>query len=192
MLDLLATEPAAAISMREVARRAGVSHAAPRHHFASREALVDAVAVRGMEKFIEVLEAAAAIDEPPPIKLRELGRAYMSFALENNNLFNIVSRRDHVVDPAVVETVARLRDDALDVLHNLVVTNQELGLLPAGDSRAITNALWGQVHGLSLLVANGLMDVEEAIEAESALLVFDEDGEARPWAAPADEHPSSK
>ena len=79
-LDLLETTSAAKISLREVARRAGVSHNAPYHHFGDRAALLSALGVRGMAALLAAQEEAVAAADGTVEKVRALGLAYVSYA----------------------------------------------------------------------------------------------------------------
>src|SRR5512145_3325109 len=76
-----------ALSLRELARRLGVSHAAPAHHFADRAALLVELARDGYARFGEALAKAAAAEPDPLERLREVGRAYVRFAIEHPGRF---------------------------------------------------------------------------------------------------------
>ena len=73
-LSLLETQPAAKISLREVARRAGVSHNAPYNHFGDRAALLHALGVRAMRELLEAQERAVDAAADPVDRVRALGR----------------------------------------------------------------------------------------------------------------------
>src|SRR5690625_2896195 len=76
-------------SLREIARRAGVSHTAPYRHFESKEALLAAVAEEGFHQFREVLEAAAE-GKAPLDALHATGQAYVDFALGHPGYFRVM------------------------------------------------------------------------------------------------------
>src|SRR6202045_4216685 len=88
-LELLEEGGATALSLRAVARRAGVSPAAPYRHYADREALVSAVAALGYRELAERL-AAAHRSPSTPEQLASVATAYVQFALERPALFRIM------------------------------------------------------------------------------------------------------
>lgn len=81
-LRLIEEQGVAALSLRELARRLGVSHAAPGHHFPDRLALLVAMAAEGFERLAAGMEAAAAA-QPPAARLTAAGEAYLRFALDH-------------------------------------------------------------------------------------------------------------
>ena len=82
---ILEKEGLDALSLREVARQAGVSHNAPYRHFAEREALLAALAAKGFEMLAQAQQAAAAKGG-----LRAMGEAYVLFALEHPQRFRLM------------------------------------------------------------------------------------------------------
>lgn len=134
-LEELAEHGGAGISLRAVARRAGVSHAAPKHHFGDRAGLLTAIAVDGFRRL------AAA-----PAGLHALGRAYFTFGTQNPALFDLMFRGselhgdDDDLLAAQAETMADLRrladDDVVLVawafVHGLVVLQRDGALTAAG------------------------------------------------------------
>lgn len=79
-----------ALSLRELAREAGVSHGAPRSHFVDRQALLDALAVRGFERMTEGVEVAVRGDGSLEDRFRRVGRAYVDFAVEDAALMELM------------------------------------------------------------------------------------------------------
>lgn len=102
---LIAERGLGAFSLREVARRAGVSHAAPAHHFGDSTGLLTSVAVEGFGKLRdEVAREAAGIDDPAAV-LIAVGRAYVQTAVQYPGHFQVMFRTD-VVDtssPALLQ-----------------------------------------------------------------------------------------
>ncbi|HEY1704406.1 MAG TPA: TetR/AcrR family transcriptional regulator [Trebonia sp.] len=107
---LLAEQGSAAVSLRELARRAGVSHSAPERHFANRQALLDAVAARGFTLLAEAIRLALA-DHGDRLedRFRAAAEAYISFALENAALLELMfaSKADRT-DDAITTSAADL------------------------------------------------------------------------------------
>lgn len=95
--DLLAERGAAGFSLREVTRRAGVSHTAPVHHFGDARGLLTAVAVEAFRHLTAETEAAIAGIDDPAEALARLGRAYVSVAVEHPGHCAVIFR-DDVVD----------------------------------------------------------------------------------------------
>ena len=153
-LDVIADEGPAALSLRDLARRAGVSHAAPAHHFKDRTGLLTAIATEGYD-----LLARALADAP---SLRERGVAYVRFALGHPAHFQVMfqpdlHRRD---DPALLAAKERASAE----LRAGVTT-----LAPAGDARAAGIAAWSLAHGFATLFLTGnLTEAAEAVGTSGA------------------------
>jgi AcrR family transcriptional regulator len=145
------------MSLREVARRAGVSHSAPAHHFGDKAGLLSAVAREGFRRFADALEAAdeGAADLPPVERLVEIGVAYVRFAAENSSYFALMWRRDvqAVQDPLVLVFAA----PAHEVLVRNVDAVAATGVWQGEDTRLLTLNCWSLVHGLSLLWLDGML-----------------------------------
>ena len=148
-LELLEEDGADALSLRAVARRAGVSAAAPYRHYADREALVSAVAAVGYHELTERLVEA----HPLPTSPEELGRvatAYVQFALERPALFRIM-----FAEPCD-------RDNGERVVATAALAQYVRGIVErtftAGDPDALTTAIWALVHGLAFLYLDGKLD----------------------------------
>jgi AcrR family transcriptional regulator len=138
---MLERDDPAALSLREVARRAGVSHNAPYRHFADRAALLAALAAEGFDALTARMRDAAGAAMPAR-RLAASGAAYVRFALDEPNLFGLmfgglVRGRDH---PALAAAGAR----AYSVLQ------AESGAAPEAGPRAV--AAWAMVHGLAHLL----------------------------------------
>jgi len=140
-------------SMREVARKAGVSHQAPYHYFGDREAILAALAGDGFSKLGATLVRAAALAGSEPVKVVEaMGRAYVEFALRNPAYFQAMFRADAV--PLDRYPDARKREDeAFEKLMEGI--GQAFANQPADVRRAIAIACWAMVHGLATLILEG-------------------------------------
>lgn len=143
-LTAITEDGAANVRLRDIARRAGVSHAAPAHHFADKAGLLTAVAVDGFEQLATALADAYALTGD----LVEVGVAYVRFAIDHRAHFDVMFRPElyRADDPALVAAkraasaslygpVGELIDDA-DSLHQL----------------APGVAAWSLVHGLATLL----------------------------------------
>lgn len=78
------------LSLRELARQAGVSHGAPRSHFIDRQALLDALAEQGFDRFTDRVTTALAAPGPVRERFRSVGRAYVDFAVDNAALMELM------------------------------------------------------------------------------------------------------
>lgn len=136
--ELLAAGDVAAISLREVARRAGVSHNAPYRHFADRESLLAALAEEGFTELGRRMEASAG-------GLAELGQCYVRYALEQPGRFALMfgAGLDKVRHPG-------LQEAAMALYQRLALVVQQTA--PGRDPQVATLAAWSLVHGLAQLL----------------------------------------
>lgn len=138
----------AAISLREVARRAGVSHNAPYRHFADRDALLAALAQEGFTTLIRRIEAV------PVTELGLRGECYIAYALERPGHFALMfgaqlDKRDH----PELQLVARELFDQLEASVSV--------LRPDESTQTASLAAWSLVHGLSQLLLDGQCPAED-------------------------------
>ena len=141
------------LSMREVARKVGVSHQAPYHYFGDREAILAAIAGEGFSKLEQSLVRAAAQAGPEPAKAVEaMGRAYVEFALRHSAYFQAMFRADAVPLDRYPETRKR-EDEAFGTLVEGI--DRAFSSQPAEVRRRIAIAAWALVHGLSTLILEG-------------------------------------
>jgi AcrR family transcriptional regulator len=147
--ELLEEDGSAALSLRAVARRAGVSPTAPYRHYADRDALVSAVAGEGYRELAEYL--ATAHPEPStPDDLAAVAVAYVRFALEHPALFRAMFAEPcDPTNPQRVQATA-----AITAYVGAIVERAFPGAEPAGMSTAV----WALVHGLAFLFLDGKLD----------------------------------
>ncbi|HSN90738.1 MAG TPA: helix-turn-helix domain-containing protein, partial [Anaeromyxobacteraceae bacterium] len=93
-LAVIERDGVSALSLRDLARRLGVSHAAPAHHFTDKMALLAEIAREGFERFGAALGAAAEASPDDDTRLVEIGRAYVGFALAHPATFRVMFGRD--------------------------------------------------------------------------------------------------
>src|ERR1700736_6497749 len=148
-MELLEESGENALSLRAVARRAGVSPAAPYRHYADRETLVSAVAAVGYRELAERLTAAHPSPSTPE-QLASVAIAYVQFALERPALFRIMfgepCDRDNDERVAATETVS---------LYVRAIVERTF---PQADTDAMATAIWALVHGLAFLYLDGKLD----------------------------------
>jgi len=136
----------AAVSVREVARRAGVSPAAPFRHFASKTALMTAVAEQAMQRLTAaVTTELVAVDEADPLaRLRAMGRAYVDWVVANPTHFQIISSRSEIDFDAsrlLVEQNEALRQTMIRLLGQAQAQGQLRPGLDLDDLVLTTRAL---------------------------------------------------
>ena len=148
-MELLEESSEADLSLRAVARRAGVSPAAPYRHYADREALVSAVAAVGYQELAQRLAAAHPAPSTPD-QLASVAVAYVEFALERPALFRIMFTEpcDRDNDARVAATLA-----VSQYVHAIVER-----AFPEADTEALATAIWALVHGLALLHLDRKLD----------------------------------
>lgn len=153
-LELIEEQGVAALSLREVARRAGVSHQAPYHHFGSKDALVAELVARGYTRLSEMLEAAENARGTPARRLRLVGRAYVDFALAHPAAFRIMFRPE-LADLSACPAAEAEGSRAYSVLVRLVEETFGGPRVPRERLEAIVTMHWSMVHGLATLVLDG-------------------------------------
>ena len=151
--QLLAKSGPEGLSLREVAQRAGVSHAAPYRHFASKEALLAALAEQGFRELATELRAAHGRDALQTLQAQGVG--YVRFALAHPAQVRVMFRAG-VVSGEHPELKATA-DEAFGLLVQGVVACQELGVFARGDPLPLATSCWALSHGLALLMLDGAL-----------------------------------
>lgn len=152
-IRLIAEVGPTAFTLREVARRAGVSHNAPYRHFRDRDDLMAAVAAQGYRELTAAMIEAAASKSDPLDRLKHAGLGYVTFALGRPEHFTVmfdapVSERKH-------PDSATAAGEAFATLLGFVKACQDAGRLPSGDLRRMALLAWTMVHGIAKLATTG-------------------------------------
>lgn len=155
-MQLLERMPAAEVSLREVARAANVSHNAPYHHFSDRRGLLKVLAERSMAELNRAVHAAIESAPDAHAALRDGGAAYVRFAVESANAFDVIYDPSVCVPGAPTATMAPLIGELEELLGSAAA---RIGLSNAGEM----HALWGVVHGLGTLAAAGHLTLDQAL-----------------------------
>ncbi len=166
---LLEKEGAQSLSLRAVAREAGVSPAAPYHHFKDKSELLDAVAHEGWEKLDLAFQAARDAQISPPDRVRELGVAYVRFASQHPDLYRVMydCSRDKADMPAHVHeneesAYRRVREVLISAAAD---PTDEISLELA------TIACWCAAHGLAEMTSFKQFEpLKDALGGEEAFL----------------------
>jgi AcrR family transcriptional regulator len=155
-LELIAREGPSAVSLRALARRLGVSHAAPANHFPDKAALFTAIAVEGFGRLAEAIEDGVrqlGPDATAGQRFRAAGQAYTGFALAHPAHFAVMWQRDllHQDDPELVAA----GDTTFELLLGSVRDIQSEGWAAGRDPQAVAYLAWSVVHGLAALWLGG-------------------------------------
>jgi AcrR family transcriptional regulator len=136
-------------TLREVARRAGVSAAAPYRHFADKADLLAAVATQGFVQFHETLSAVATETSDPHERMVNMARAYVHWAITHPDYYQAMfgAETDKSDHPELLTAGAR----AFDNLLESIIQCQSAKILPKGDPLEIAGPTWSLLHGISTL-----------------------------------------
>ena len=150
---LIAEVGPTAFTLREVARRARVSHNAPYRHFRDRDDLMAAVAAQGFRELTRAMIEAAAGKSDALDRLKHAGLGYVTFALRRPEHFTVmfdapVSKRKH-------PDSARAGEETFATLQGFVKSCQDAGQLTSGDLLEISLLAWTMVHGIAKLAVTG-------------------------------------
>ena len=143
----------AAFTLREVARRAGVSHNAPYRHFRDKDALLAAVAAQGFRELSRAMRKAGEQQSKALDKLKQSGLAYVAFALRRPEHFSVMFDAPvlRCKDPEYVQA----SQEAFDTLVIYIRKSQEEAQLPAGNTLERALSAWSLVHGIAKLAIAG-------------------------------------
>ncbi|WP_433603179.1 TetR/AcrR family transcriptional regulator [Nocardia sp. CA-135953] len=156
-LRLIETEGLAAVSLRRVAREAGVSTGAPYHHFADRSALLAALSTQGFRQLGSDLAAARAAAETPLQALTALAETYVRFSQENPGYFRLMFRPE-LSQPEKHPDAGAAGDAAFDVLADTITEAVAAGLLPADKADTLAVMWWSLAHGMASLWLDGQLE----------------------------------
>ncbi len=172
-IRLIAEVGPTAFTLREVARRAGVSHNAPYRHFRDRDDLMAAVAAQGFRELTEAMVEAAGQRTDALDRLKHAGLGYVSFALRRPEHFTVmfdapISKRKHPDSAAAAEK-------AFGTLMSFVKGCQDAGRLPSGELRQMALLAWTMVHGIAKLAITDRLPFPSNIEVlKFAAFVIDQ------------------
>jgi AcrR family transcriptional regulator len=161
--ELLDRDGLEALSLRRIARRAGVSHGAPLRHYPSLAALLSEVAARGFRLLSETIDKSAAqlpSGAGPWARLAAAGRGYVELAVARPGLFALMFRPE-ALDEQHSELL-RASAEAFEQLVRLVRAAQDAGWRAEHDTRLLSGCVWAAMHGLALLWAQGAFNVAAA------------------------------
>jgi len=154
-VKILAKEGVGGLSLRKVAKKAGVSHSAPYAHFPDKQSLIAAISTEGFKQLYTELDAAVSpYANDPRRQLAEGIWAYVQFAMNNTDTFNIMfsdvleKEKDY---PAYVESSRK----TFERVVGIVKACQDAGVLRPAPAEIMAVSVWGQLHGIISLVLEG-------------------------------------
>ena len=154
-IKILSKEGAGGLSLRKVAKQAGVSHSAPYAHFTDKQSLIAAISTEGFKQLYAELDAAIlSYPSDPKQQLMEGAWAYVQFAINNTDAFKIMfsgvleKERDY---PSFVEISHKTFERVVDIVKSC----QEAGVLHSAPPEIMAVAVWGQLHGIISLILEG-------------------------------------
>ena len=154
-VEILEREGLGGLSLRKVAKQAGVSHAAPYSHFADKQALIAAISTEGFKQlYIQIESVLKAHRADPETLLIETAWAYLQFALNEPDRFKLMfssvleKEKDY---PEFVE----ISQENFSQLVEVVEICQGAGILKSGSSDVMAVSVWSTVHGFTSLLLEG-------------------------------------
>jgi AcrR family transcriptional regulator len=164
-LAILAESGPGAITLRELARRLGVTHTAPYAHFADKKTLLEAVADEGFDRLTQCLTDAGASENDPHRRFVSHGIAYVQFARDNPNLYRLM-----FVDPELGHDPdcawSEQADRAFDLLLNEL---SELGVPQGTEIHDVACGIWSLLHGVAMLEIDGRLHGKRTFHGKAAL-----------------------
>lgn len=147
--ELLESEGLASLSLREVARRAGVTHQAPYHHFGDRETILAELVTEGFERLATQLAAANNRSNDPRETLQAAFEAYVGFAIDHPGVFRVMFRPE-LCDAARFPAAVAAGNRAYGELQRMVAR-----VHGPDEGQRLASLHWAQVHGLACLMVDG-------------------------------------
>jgi AcrR family transcriptional regulator len=161
-LQTIAEVGPAAFTLREVARRAKVSHNAPYRHFPSKDALLAAVAAQGFRELTQAMLDAGKKQVKALDKLKNSGLAYVEFATRRPEHFTVMF--DAPVTGAKDSEYKQASEEAFNTLVTYVRNCQQEGELPDGATLERALYAWSLVHGIAKLAVAGRFPFRTRVE----------------------------
>jgi AcrR family transcriptional regulator len=143
------------LSLRDVARRAGVSHNAPAHHFGSKAGLLMALAAEGFRLMAEAIRAELASQDPddPAVELALVGQAYIRFAISHPAHFEVMFGEEALIPGD--RQLSAARRQVYETLMTPIERGRQAGRLTGHPPELVAVGAWAIVHGLAALLING-------------------------------------
>jgi AcrR family transcriptional regulator len=162
-LELVSEKDVDSVSLREVARRVGVSHTAPYRHFADKDSLLAAVAQEGFQMLHHALDVVPDKTSLDPLKrLQEIGVTYVDFALKHSTHYRLMFSAYGATSAQQNPELQQAAIQAFMVLVDSVKNGQQRGLIRPDDSQQLALTAWALTHGLAMLLMDGQVSMEDS------------------------------
>lgn len=157
--EILIEEGLAGLTLREAARRAGVSHAAPKNHFGDIKGLLSELAALGFRRLTAELQRAAAGASGADETMDAIGRAYVGFAQTSPGLFHLMYRSEALdfTRPALSEALTHVSNSLREAVTRRQTVRDEAAKSPL-DTVAAMATSWCLVHGFATLLIDRRLD----------------------------------
>jgi AcrR family transcriptional regulator len=149
-------EGLAALSLRALARKVGVSHGAHARHFPDKAALLTALATEALERFQSALRKAPQQGDSALERYRAIGRCYVRFAIENPAHFHIMTRPEFY--SAGDEDFSHGYQEVFETIRAAAAAAQRESGGEGLDPQALFISTWAMVHGLATLWLDGTLE----------------------------------
>ena len=148
------------LTLRAISREAGVSHTAAQHHFGDMSGVLSELAASGHRRLVSALATATESVKLLQSRRQAMARAYVTFAVENPDLFRLMSRNEllDATRPALLEarqTTTRVLAD----LYGVSTSGGNESVQPDTNQAIIMTAAWAYVHGLASLLIDGRLNL---------------------------------
>lgn len=153
----LATSGLEGFSLRKVAKRAGVSHAAPAHHFKDINGLLTALAAKGYDIFLAYLKEQIPQNATAKDRIVGMGIGYVNFATSRRALFRLMfsSDRPDYDDPDLAQAAQLTLAHFTEAVESIIGSDPQ----QSGTAMSHTISLWSAAHGIADLMASGTLDL---------------------------------
>ncbi len=174
-LRILREEGLESLTLRAVARAAGVSQTAPYRHFADRRSLMGAIAAQGFRDLHQAMGEAMS-QGGGRAGFKGVAFAYVRFAQANPALYRVMFGPE-VANTADLPELATTSRSTLGFVQTALEHLQAAGVVKTGDAALMATALWGSLHGVVSLILDGQAetvtpDIDQLVEATADLVMF--------------------
>jgi AcrR family transcriptional regulator len=164
-IAMLADDGTGNLTLRELARRLGVTHTAPYAHFSDKKALLEVVADAGFSRLGDAIREARTSTTDPVGALEAMGTAYIAFARENANWYRLMFADPELANDPDCEMSA----EGARAFGELMEAIAALAPATGPDLREYAVAVWAFVHGVSMLEIDKRIDSKTLQSAEDVL-----------------------
>lgn len=167
-LDWIKKNGVDSLSLREIAKKLGVTHSAPNKHFPKKEVLLATLIEQGFIEFKSYLESSGVeMETKPKEAFIRMGLGYIRFANKNPEIYRLMFSHT-IVNFMEYPGMLKAGQEAFDVLHNSVRLLQSKNVVRQGNSLEIAYMIWSFTHGFVLLSQDGkLKGVQTEMDTQS-------------------------